>query len=89
MDRFAGQTLEVLIEERIASGDDDSGDTEASSESLWLGRLYCQAPEIDGAAVIVSDDSTEHIKPQAGTLVPCKVVARRGFDLQVGVAPPV
>jgi ribosomal protein S12 methylthiotransferase len=66
MERFVGQNLEVLIEEQFDSDND---------ESFILGRLYCQAPEIDGATVIIGSDR----KP--GALVPCKVIARRGFDL--------
>jgi ribosomal protein S12 methylthiotransferase len=72
MDRFTGQTLDVLIEERIEGG---------NAADLWLGRLYCHAPEIDGAAVIVTD--ADQIKPQAGVLAQCRVIARRGFDLEV------
>jgi ribosomal protein S12 methylthiotransferase len=68
MDRFVGQSLEVLIEENI-------------SEDIWLGRLYCQAPEIDGAAVITGNDTNL----QLGDIVPCKVMTRRGFDLVVSV----
>jgi len=75
MDRFTGLTLDVLIEEKIAASD-------ANGEDIWLGRLYCQAPDIDGSAVIVS--GSENLKnPQTGTLIPCKVIARRGFDMEV------
>ncbi|MDR2071671.1 MAG: 30S ribosomal protein S12 methylthiotransferase RimO, partial [Treponema sp.] len=41
MDRFIGRTEYVLVEERING-----------EEGLYLGRLPCQAPEVDGAAVI-------------------------------------
>jgi len=79
MDRFTGQTLEVLIEEQI-----DSDDAE---ENIWLGRLYCQAPDIDGAAVVVRTVDNAFGKPeknpQLGDIVLCKVIARRGFDLEV------
>jgi ribosomal protein S12 methylthiotransferase len=73
MARFTGQSLEVLIEEQIAGSND--------SESFWLGRLYCQAPEIDGSAVIASAGKN----PPLGILIPCKVIACRGFDLEVSV----
>jgi ribosomal protein S12 methylthiotransferase len=73
MNRFTGQTLEVLIEERI-----DGKDT----ENFLLGRLYCQAPEIDGAAVIADTDANGN-SPQIGKLAQCKVIARRGIDLEV------
>jgi ribosomal protein S12 methylthiotransferase len=75
MERFTGKTLDVLIEEQIESAAEDG-------ENFWLGRLYCQAPDIDGAAVITGGASGGKI-PQAGSLVPCKVTARRGFDLEV------
>jgi ribosomal protein S12 methylthiotransferase len=76
MDRFTGQTLEVLIEERI-DGED--------GENFLLGRLYCQAPEIDGAAVI-ADTGANGNSPQIGKLAKCKVIARRGIDLEVKLA---
>jgi ribosomal protein S12 methylthiotransferase len=73
MDRFTGQTLEVLIEEQIAS--------DADEEKIWLGRLYCQAPDIDGVAVIAGE--LAEINPQLGKFFSCKVIARHGFDLEV------
>jgi ribosomal protein S12 methylthiotransferase len=85
MDRFVGLTLDVLVEEAFAptatqpptptvpTTAPDSGE-----ENLYLGRLPCQAPEVDGAAVILSEKPLE-----TGALVPCRVVARAGFDLKV------
>ena len=73
MERFTGQMLEILIEERI-DGED--------AENFLLGRLYCQAPEIDGAAVI-ADSGADVKSPQIGKLTKCKVIGRRGFDLEV------
>ena len=73
MDRFAGLTLDVLTEERI--------DSAAGDETLWLGRLYCHAPDIDGAVVITGGENGEN--PQTGNFAKCKVIARRGFDLEV------
>ncbi|MCL2181700.1 MAG: MiaB/RimO family radical SAM methylthiotransferase, partial [Treponema sp.] len=52
MERFTGQTLDVLVEEKIAA---DPSTDETDSENIWLGRLYCQAPDIDGSAVIICD----------------------------------
>jgi len=69
MDRFVGQNLDVLLEEQFAG------------EDLWLGRLYCHAPEVDGAAVVVG--TGDRAEPKAGDILPCRVVARRGFDLEV------
>jgi ribosomal protein S12 methylthiotransferase len=76
MDRFVGRTMEALIEEAV----DEAVPLEplgSIEEGLYLGRLYCQAPEVDGAAVIRSE------KPLVpGTLLPGRVFARAGFDLE-------
>jgi len=80
MDRFVNQNLDVLVEEEIAASETDSQE----NETLWLGRLYCQAPDIDGAAVIVKSEAGEK-NPQVGDFMKCKVAARRGFDLEVNV----
>jgi ribosomal protein S12 methylthiotransferase len=69
MDRFVGRELNVLLEERF------------DNEILWLGRLYCHAPEVDGAAVVVGENRETELK--AGDIVPCRVIARRGIDLEV------
>jgi ribosomal protein S12 methylthiotransferase len=74
MDRFVGQNLNVLLEEQINGGGENETD-----ENFWLGRLYCHAPEVDGAA-IVTGGGTEL---KAGEIVPCTVIGRRGFDLEV------
>jgi len=75
MDRFVGQTLDVLIEEHINSATEE--------ETFLLGRLYCQAPDIDGAAVISGGMGGE--SPQTGKFAKCKVIVRRGFDLEAGL----
>ena len=75
MNRFVNQTLEVLVEEKIENNNDNTHD-----ENLWLGRLYCQAPDIDGSTVIVCENKKDL---QLGSIVKCKVTARRGFDLEV------
>jgi ribosomal protein S12 methylthiotransferase len=80
MNRFVNQNLDVLVEEQIAASETDTEE----NETLWLGRLYCQAPDIDGAAVIVKSKASE-INPQLGNFAKCKVIARRGFDLEVTV----
>jgi ribosomal protein S12 methylthiotransferase len=67
MDRFIGSTEYVLVEEQIHG-----------EEGLYLGRLPCQAPEVDGAAVISADDPLE-----PGTFVRGVVFARAGLDLEV------
>ncbi|MCL2608312.1 MAG: hypothetical protein FWD94_00185, partial [Treponema sp.] len=76
MERFVGQNLSVLLEEKLP---DDSGGLK--TENLWFGRLYCQAPEVDGSAVFVASGGGAE---KAGEFVVCRVNARRGFDLEVG-----
>jgi ribosomal protein S12 methylthiotransferase len=70
MEHFTGQKLDLLLEEELSA---------ESAESYWLGRLYCQAPEVDGTAVFTSNS----IKLKAGNFIRCKVIGRRGFDLEV------
>jgi ribosomal protein S12 methylthiotransferase len=69
VDRFVGRTAEVLVEENIDG-----------EEGLYLGRLSCQAPEVDGAAVIRAGGPLE-----PGTFVRGRIAARAGFDLEVSV----
>ena len=79
MDRFVGRTMDVLVEEAV--------------DDLWLGRLFCQAPEVDGAAIIRTGEAqkgnarTGNIRtassPEPGALIRGTVVARRGFDLEL------
>jgi ribosomal protein S12 methylthiotransferase len=71
MDRFTGQNLNVLLEEHF-DGDD-------THENLWLGRLYCHAPEVDGAAIVTNAAASA----KAGDVIPGKIMGRRGFDLEV------
>jgi len=83
MDRFVNQIYDVLIEEEFTAEETDD-----YKEKIWLGRLYCQSPEVDGAAVVVcqSADLQENAVKQnikAGAFVRCKVTARLGFDLEV------
>lgn len=77
MDRFVGKEFDVLVEEAI---DEEEG--------LYLGRLYCQAPEVDGAAVIsdtrMASGSDQHLTP--GAFVRGRVTGRAGFDLEVAVS---
>jgi len=65
MEAFVGRTLDVLVEEVVQN-----------EEGLYLGRAYCQAPEVDGATVLSADQA---LAP--GTVVRAKVFARAGFDL--------
>ncbi len=47
----------------------------SDQENAYLGRSYADAPEIDGAVYV----SSEGVAP--GQIVPCEVVAARGYDL--------
>jgi len=85
MDRFIGRTFDVFVEEKFESlggpfpaDAAPSASNDPGEKTLYLGRLPCQAPEVDGAAVI---NSYKPLEP--GSLVPCRVIARAGFDLEV------
>lgn len=67
-DSLVGYELDAIIDSQL---DDD----------LWLGRIYADAPEIDGN-VFVSGCGL-----QVGDLVPVEIVERREYDL-VGVYDP-
>jgi ribosomal protein S12 methylthiotransferase len=51
INRFVGRELDVLIEEEFPE-EPASGSKGVPAAGMWLGRLYCQAPEVDGAAVV-------------------------------------
>jgi ribosomal protein S12 methylthiotransferase len=75
MDRFVGCSLEALVEEPL-----DLPPGTAEEEQLYLGRLYCQAPEVDGSVILRSP------KPLlVGSFTQGRIVARRGFDLEMRV----
>jgi len=62
--RFVGTDQTVLVEERI------------EGEDLAIARAYLNAPEVDGAVVVVGGDLT------AGDVVRVSVKAVRGVDLE-------
>ncbi len=62
--RFVGKTLDVLIEEKI------------EGEELYLGRIYAQAPEVDGLVVLHGD----HF--DTGSFVKCRIIKANGIDLE-------
>jgi ribosomal protein S12 methylthiotransferase len=70
MNRFVGRNCTILVEEALDK-----------EEGLYLGRLPCQAPEVDGAAVISAD-----MELRPGNFVHGRVFARSGFDLEVSVS---
>jgi len=84
INRFVGRTLDVLVEEALPLAED----------TLWLGRLFCHAPEVDGTAVIqraaviqqaadVQQANAHSTAP--GQLIRGTVFARAGFDLEVRI----
>jgi ribosomal protein S12 methylthiotransferase len=76
MDRFVGRSMEALVEEAVDPLPADPRATDR--EYVCLGRLYCQAPDVDGAVILRS------AKPlAAGTFVRGRISARTGFDLEM------
>jgi len=84
MDRFIGRTLEVLTEEEFESPSFETKQKQIAAPPadgeplLYLGRLPAHAPEVDGSALIFSSKPLE-----LGAIIPCRVTARAGFDLEV------
>jgi ribosomal protein S12 methylthiotransferase len=62
--RFVGSTQTVLVEERI------------TGEELAIARGYMNAPEVDGAIVIVGGE------PEPGDTIRVRITAVRGVDLE-------
>jgi ribosomal protein S12 methylthiotransferase len=44
-------------------------------KNVWIGRSYADAPDVDGVVYVTG----QRLSP--GTLVPCEIVARSGYDL--------
>jgi len=64
LERFAGRELDVLIEEPI------------EGEELFFGRIYAQAPEVDGLTVVHTDTA------EPGGFVRCRITKVNGIDLE-------
>lgn len=64
LERFVGNTYKALIEEKI------------EGEDLAIGRIYSEAPEVDGLTVVMGRD----MKP--GDVVSVGIRAVRGVDLE-------
>jgi ribosomal protein S12 methylthiotransferase len=79
MERFVGRELEVLIEERFETPEEHGGAPRrpAAEGGLYLGRAYCQAPDVDGVSLVSSETN---LVP--GALVKRRVSGRAGFDLR-------
>jgi ribosomal protein S12 methylthiotransferase len=58
----------------------DRRNSDRWNSGLYLGRIYAQAPEVDGAVILSSDQA---LAP--GTFVRATISGRAGFDLQAGV----
>ena len=70
MSRFTGRLMTALVEEQVDG-----------EEGLYIGRLFCHAPEVDGALVI---ESAAPLSP--GTFARGVVTGQAGFDLKLRVA---
>lgn len=64
LERFKGRELPVFMEERV------------EGEDLSLGRIYAQAPEVDGLTVV----NTAKVEP--GTVIRCRIIGVHGYDLE-------
>lgn len=86
LDRFAGQELNVLVEEIVSGGenpDNSENGENTENEGLAIGRAWFQAPEVDGSVVIRYDlDDASAVKSVIpGSVVTVKVLANTGVDL--------
>lgn len=64
LQKFVGKTYRAIVEEKI------------EGEDLAIGRIYSQAPEVDGATVIMGRDMNP------GDVVNVGITAVRGVDLE-------
>lgn len=64
LEQFVGKEYDVLIEEKI------------EQEDLAIGRIYAQAPEVDGLTVVMGKDLVP------GTVLRCGIRAVKGIDLE-------
>lgn len=64
MERFKGRELPVLVEEPV------------KGEDLALGRIYAQAPEVDGLTVISLPEAED------GRVINCRITGVTGYDLE-------
>ncbi|HKM06296.1 MAG TPA: 30S ribosomal protein S12 methylthiotransferase RimO [Sphaerochaeta sp.] len=67
LEQFVGKEYDVLIEEKI------------EQEDLAIGRIYSQAPEVDGLTVVMG----RNLIP--GSVVKCGIRAVKGIDLEAVV----
>ncbi|MFA6844987.1 MAG: 30S ribosomal protein S12 methylthiotransferase RimO [Sphaerochaetaceae bacterium] len=67
LQRFVGNTYDVLIEEQVIG------------EDLAIGRIYSQAPDVDGLTVVMGHD----LRP--GTVYKCGIKSVKGLDLEAVV----
>ncbi|MDR1362937.1 MAG: 30S ribosomal protein S12 methylthiotransferase RimO [Spirochaetaceae bacterium] len=66
IERFIGRRMRALVEEYV--------------DDFYIARLFCQAPEVDGAAVIESARDLP-----LGAFVEGEIIGRAGFDLRMRV----
>jgi ribosomal protein S12 methylthiotransferase len=63
MERFVGRSMDVLVEEAL-------------DEGLYLGRVFCQAPDVDGSTLIHCE-----VPLDAGVFTRAVITALNAFDL--------
>lgn len=68
-DSLIGYELDAIIDEEVGDG-------------IWQGRIYADAPEIDGVVYVAAGDQGL----SAGQLVPVEILERRDYDLVAAVS---
>jgi ribosomal protein S12 methylthiotransferase len=71
-----GRRLDVLIDGPVLP----DGNAVAPNNA-YVGRSYADAPEVDGQVYVTGLELVPGQRLAAGQLVPCEVVAARGYDL--------
>jgi ribosomal protein S12 methylthiotransferase len=76
-DSLVGYELDVLIDEQLEGEPGAFGEPGASAPgvSVFSGRAFCDAPEIDGVVYVAG----ENLQP--GQMVPVQILERRDYDL--------
>ncbi len=68
-DSLIGYELDAIIDEEVGEG-------------IWQGRIYADAPEIDGVVYVAAEGADI----EAGQMVPVEILERRDYDLVAAVA---
>lgn len=68
-DSLVGYELDAIIDEEVGDG-------------IWQGRIYADAPEIDGVVYVAAENQDL----AAGQMVPVEILERRDYDLVAAVS---